>query len=156
MERSARELAGLIAAAGLGSLAALVVLTLLGSTGEPPPDTAAWAQESAGLVRRSAEEPVLCWPEADGTLGCHPEWVEQLPGFPDGDDFAQVKVARSHLCALARDYRITCFGWGACEHGECASPEGRFRSFNVGVGANCAGWREGGVYCWGHDGLEEP
>lgn len=156
-KNAAREAAGLLAAACLGSLAALSVLTLLGSTGAPP-STQAWAHEDdrAGRLRRSAEEPVICWPESDGTLGCEPEELESMPGFPDGDDFKQVKVARTHLCALSDDLAITCWGWGACDLGECDSPEGAFVGFNVGVVANCALRASGEVQCWGHDGLEEP
>jgi hypothetical protein len=154
-----RDLPGLALSAAAGSLGALLILGMLGTAA---PDevlqSEAWTQEHdrAGRLRRSPEEPVICWPEADGTLGCWPDEIEQLPGFPDGDDYEQVKVARTHLCARSSDLRIDCFGWGDCIHGQCDSPDGSFIGFNVGAVANCARRVDGAVHCWGSDSLEEP
>ncbi len=138
------------------ALAAALLIAAL-CLGLPATPTPAVAEEGphAGQLRRSAQSPILCWPDPDERLSCHPAAIEELPGFPQ-DRIRQVKVGRDHLCALLTDRTLTCWGWGPCVHGECESPEGRFLGFNVGVGSNCALRVDGVMHCWGWDGLKDP
>lgn len=127
--------------------AAATVLLSLSCAVEPAP----FPEDERNLevtFSRNPEGPVLCWVDADGAIGCWPEELQELAGFPDGS-YARVAVGDGHLCGLTDDGAVHCWGWGDCAYGQCESPDGTFLQIRVGTTVNCAERDDHTVHCWG-------
>jgi hypothetical protein len=115
-----------------------------------------------------------CWGNSEfgqfgqGAIG-EPFWNNPLPTDfqgPGGADISEIKVGRSHVCALLVDGRIACWGTddlgqrgdGASDSGPTVVPtlvslpnDALATSFDVGRGHACAALDDGRVSCWGDD-----
>lgn len=140
----------------VGAIGAALVFAATASFGARPdrPDTTRMQDGRDGLaggqayIRRSSSAPVICFLDTYGMLGCWPDAINYLPGFPTGE-FAQVRVGDDHLCAVRRDGEVVCWGWGDCGQGECESPEGRRISLRTARNATCSRKTDWTVECWG-------
>ena len=99
-------------------------------------------------IRRSATAPVICWVDTYGMLGCWPDALTLMDGFPQGE-FVQVRVGEDHLCGGRPGGEVECWGWGDCAHGECDSPTGPRISLRVARNATCTRFRDWTMECWG-------
>jgi hypothetical protein len=134
-------------AAGLGAAATVWLSFSCVVEPEPFPQDERTTEVS---FSRNPEGPVLCWVDEDGSIGCWPEELEQLDGFPS-DSYQRVAVGDGHLCVLTDGGEVECWGWGDCAHGQCESPDGTFLQVRVGTTVNCAERDDHSVHCWGED-----
>ena len=98
-----------------------------------------------------------CAIRADSTIAC----TGSRGGGPEGQ-FIAVAGGDYHVCALATDGTITCWGRSddhldiRVDHGNLDVPEGRFIAVSAGSFTSCGMRADGSIECWGRDALYLP
>ncbi len=91
----------------------------------------------------------ICAVTSGGLLDCALGYTDDwLPTVEDGGAWSTVTVGDDHVCALAVDGTISC--WGDDDsHGEASPPQGTWSSIAAGPDTGCALDAGGELACWG-------
>ena len=126
-------------------------------------------------VEDFGEGSYACGVRTNGALNCcgYDEWNKELPDPPSGT-YSDVRVGKSHACALGVDQRVVCWGWKGYHQTRFVQhrghfvkewfneglllrnrvavlepPDDAFQSVTIASGSVCGLELNGEVQCWG-------